>query len=251
MKAVSRRMVAALLFLRCADVAWAQTAEEVINRSLTAIGGRAALLKLKSRSMSGTITLSTPGGEITGSIEILDAVPNKSRSLVTADLAALGAGKLVRDQRFDGISGYVMDSLQGNHEITGNQLDHLRNGSFPHPFLNYKEMGTTAKLAGKEKFRERDAYLLIFEPASGSVVRQYIDAETYLPVSVVINVDVPQLGREVELTTELQDFRQVDGIKIPFRLKATSSVQDYTITFTKVEHNVRIDETLFSKPAAP
>ena len=73
----------------------------------------------------------------------------------------------------------MLDNLQGNRDITGNQLDNLRSGSFPHPFLNYKAMGTTAQLGGKEKVGERDAYLLIFEPTSGSVVRQYIDAETY------------------------------------------------------------------------
>jgi hypothetical protein len=52
----------------------------------------------------------------------------------------------------------------------------------------------------------------------------------------------------VEQTIEFLDYREVDGVKIPFRLAASSSVQNYTITFTKVEHNVRIDETLFSKP---
>lgn len=63
-----------------------------------------------------------------------------------------------------------------------------------------------------------------------------------------VKVEVPQLGQEVEQTTEFLDYREVDGIKLPFRLVATSSVQNYTVTFTKVEHNVRIDETLFSKP---
>ena len=30
------------------------------------------------------------------------------------------------DQRFDGTSGYVMDSLQRNRDITGNQLDNIQ-----------------------------------------------------------------------------------------------------------------------------
>ena len=251
MRVVLSRLVVALLLLGWTRVAWAQTADEVVDRCLTATGGRAALGKLKSRSMIGTITLSTPAGDIEGSVEILNAAPNKSRSLIKADLSAFGAGQLVFDQRFDGNSGYVIDTLQGNHDITGNQLDNLRAGSFPHPFLNYKAMGTTAQLSGKEKVGERDAYVVIFEPTSGSVVRQYIDAETYLPIQMVMKVDVPQLGREVEQTTEFLDYREVDGIKLPFRLQATSSVQNFTITITKVEHNVPIDETLFSKPPTP
>lgn len=251
MRAVSRRLAMASLLVGWAHLAGAQTADDVVNRSLTAIGGRAALGKLKTRSMTGTITLSTPAGDITGSVEILNAAPNKSRSLIKADLSALGAGQLTLDQRFDGNTGYAMDTLQGNRDITGNQLDNLRNSTFPHPFLNYKEMGTTAQLSGKEKVGEREAYVVIFDPTSGSAVRQYIDAETYLPVKVVMKVDVPQLGQEVEQTIEFLDYREVDGIKIPFRSTATSSVQNYTVTITKVEHNVRIDETLFSKPATP
>jgi hypothetical protein len=104
------------------------------------------------------------------------------------------------------------------------------------------------KLAGKEKVGDRDAYVLIFDPTSGSDVRQYIDAETYLPIKSVIRVDVPQLGGELEQTNEYLDYREVDGIKTPFRIKSTSSAQNFNVTVTKIEHNVTVDQSLFSKP---
>jgi hypothetical protein len=248
MRAVSTRVAVAFLLLASAHVASAQTADEVIEKALTASGGRTAFGKLKSRSASGTITLNTPAGDIEGSIELTNAAPNKTRTLIKADLTALGAGQLVVDQRFDGTAGYVLDSLQGNHDMTGSQLDLQRNSSFPHPFLNYKELGTAAKLIGKEKIGDREAYLLIFEPTSGPAVRQYIDTETWLPVRAVVKVDVPQLGREIEQTMDFFDYREVDGVKIAFRLRATSDVQNFTITLSKVEHNVQLDQTLFSKP---
>ena len=252
MGVVARRLsAAAVVLLACAHVGWAQTADAVVERSLTATGGRAALGKLKSRSTIGTITLSTPAGEIPGSVEIVNAAPNKSRSVIKADLSALGGGPMVLDQRFDGSTGYTLDTLQGNRDITGNQLDNLRNSSFPHPLLNYKEMGATVQLSGKEKVGDREAFVLIFDPTSGSAIRWYIDVETYLPMKVVMKTDVPQMGQEVELTTELLDYREVDGIKLPFLLKTTSPVTNYTITITKVEHNQRIDEALFSKPTTP
>ena len=200
--------------------------------------------------MTGTITLQTPGGDASGSVEVLNAAPNKSRSLIQIDLSSLGAGAFVLDTRFDGSSGYVMDNLQGNRVLSGNQLDNMRNSSFPHPFLTYKERGTSAQLAGREKVGERNAYLLIFEPTAGSTVREYIDAETYLPIKTLVKIEIPQLGREVEQTTEFFDFREVDGLKLAFRLTSSSSVQSYTITITKVEHNVSVDEALFSKPPA-
>jgi hypothetical protein len=151
MSLLSRRLVVTFLLVGWAPLVRAQTADEVIEKSLTAIGGRAALGKVKSQSITGTITLSTPAGDITGSVEVLNAAPNKSRSLIKADLSALGAGQLTVDQRFNGTSGYVMDTLQGNRDITGSQLEGMRNGSFPHPFLNYKEMGATARLSGKKR----------------------------------------------------------------------------------------------------
>jgi zinc protease len=251
MRTKARRLLWVLLILVCAPAASAQTASEVVDKCLTALGGRAALAKLTSRSAVGTITLSTPGGEVSGTVELFNQAPNKMRTLIKIDLSSLGAGQLVVDQRFDGTAGYVMDSLQGNHDITGNQLDNLRNSSFPSPLLNYKELGMNMQLGAKEKVGGRDAYVLILEPPSGSVVRQYVDAETYLPIQAVVKAFVPQLGQDLEQTTALRDYRTVDGVKLPFEVRTSSSVQSFTIVLTKVEHNVTIDGALFSKPANP
>src|ERR1700675_494459 len=111
--------------------------------------------------MKGTITGSTHVGDLTGPVEILIEVPNKSRTFVQMDLSGLGLGKFVQDQRFDEASGYVIDTMQGNRDITGEQLDAMKNAQFPSPLLNYKGMGTTVELAGKEKVGDRDAYVLI------------------------------------------------------------------------------------------
>jgi hypothetical protein len=233
-----------------AHTAAAQTADDVIERHLAAIGGRAALAKIASRSAQGTITLSTPAGDVSGTIETWNAAPNKSRTLIKVDLTAVGAGPTVFDQRFDGSSGYVVDSVQGSHEITGNQLDNMRGNSFPHPLLNYKASGASARLADSEQIGDRKALVLVIEPPSGSLVREYFDAETYLPIKSVMTVEVPQLGREVEQTTTFGDYREVDGIRLPFELSVTSAVQNYVVTFKTVQHNVPIDPALFSKPSA-
>ena len=251
MHRITRRLLVAVILLSWAHGASAQTAEDIVEKAVAAMGGRAALGKIKSRLTVGTITLSTPAGEISGTVEILNEAPNKSRSLIKADLSALGAGQLVLDQRFNGTSGYVLDSLQGNRDITGNQLDNLRNSAFPSGFLNYKEMGAFVRLVGKEKVGEHDTHVITFEPTAGSVVRQYIDAETYLPLKMSIKMDVPQLGQQVEQATEFFDYQVVDGITLPFQLRASSAIQNYVVTIAKVEHNVRVDETLFSKPAVP
>jgi zinc protease len=248
-KIVLKRVFIAVLFLGFAQTVLAQTADEVIEKHFAALGGRATLTKLKSRSMRGTITVPTPVGEISGLIEVLNQEPNKSRTFIELDLAAVGGpGKMIQDQRFDGTTGYVIDSLQGNRDITGQQLDAMKNGSFPNPLLNYKEAGTTVELSGKEKLGERDAYVLVIKFKNGIAARQYIDAETYLPVKQVTKVNVPQIGQDIEQTTEMSDFRDVDGVKMPFRIKTSSSLQTIDVRISQVQHNIQIDQALFSKP---
>jgi outer membrane lipoprotein-sorting protein len=228
--------------------AWAQTADEVIEKHLTALGGREALGKITSRTMTGTIALSTPAGEVTGTIQVFGKAPNKTRSLIKVDLSQFGIGELVVDQRFDGTAGYVLDSMNGNRDITGNQLDNMRNAVFPTPFLTYKEHGSKVELLGKEKVGDRDAYVLQVTPKSGSSSKQYFDAETYMLLKTLTTVNVPQLGRDVEQTGEFADYRAVDGVKLAHTVKSTNPVQAFTITMTAVEHNKEIDDASFAKP---
>jgi hypothetical protein len=248
MSAVTRKLILAILVLAWSQLASAQTADEVIEKHLAAIGGRAALAKLKSRSMTGTIAISTPVGELSGPVEITNMAPNKLRTLIKLDLTAVGAGEMTVDQRFDGTAGFVADSMQGNRDITGDQLEGMRNATFPTPFLDYKERGVTVELGAKEKVGAREAFVLTVKPKTGAAVRQFIDAESYLPLRVVTKVEVPQMGT-VEQTSDFSDLREVDGVKVPFTIKSSSAAQSFTITLTKVEHNGKVDETLFSKPA--
>lgn len=247
MRILTQRLATVVLVLGWAHAASAQTADEIIEKSIAAMGGRAAMQKLKTRQMAGTMMLSTPAGDIAGTIEITNALPNKTRTVIKADLSALGAGQLVIDQRFDGTAGYVLDSLQGNREITGSELDNMKANGFPHPFLDYKAQGISVKLNPKEKIGDRDAFVLQFETAAGSVIRQFVDAETYLPAQTVLKVNLPQMG-EMEQTGRPSDYRDVDGVKVPFKLQVATSMNGFTITISKIENNVAVDEKLFVRP---
>jgi outer membrane lipoprotein-sorting protein len=248
MKMLVRSLVVTGLFLGCAQALSAQTANEIVEKHLAALGGRAALGKVTSRSMTGTIVLSTPGGEISGPFEVLNQAPNKARTFITLDLTALGAGKIVYDERFDGTSGYVIDSMQGNRDLTGDQLANLQNETFPTPFLGYKERGATVELAGKEKVGDREAYHLILRPKSGPAMHRYLDAESYLEVRITMTMSAPQVG-EFEQALDFHDYRSVDGVQVPFKVTGTSSFQTFTVSIAKVEHNHTIDPALFAKPA--
>src|SRR6266498_2142366 len=68
MKTLLRGTASVLLLLSWAGTSLAQTADEIIEKNLTASGGRAAIAALKSRVMTGAITLSTPVGDLAGTI---------------------------------------------------------------------------------------------------------------------------------------------------------------------------------------
>ena len=252
MRAIHRGvLLLGTLVLMGAAAASAQTAptvEEIIEKSLAAVGGREALARVTSRSASGTMSLPTPGGDLSGSIDILNEVPNKIRSLVKLDASAMGGGVIVVDERFDGSSGYVMDTMQGNSAMTGSRLEYMRNAIFPSPFVDYKARDAKVELAGKEKLADRDVFALVMTPATGPALRLLIDAATYLPVKMSVTMDLPQMG-SVEQSFEFSDFRDVDGVKVAFVLKGMTGPVPFTVTLTKVEHNVKIDPSLFVKPA--
>ncbi len=113
--------IVATVIVSRAEVAYPQTADDIVEKHLAAIGGRAALEKVTSRVTIGTISASTPGGDLTGSIEVYNKAPNKSRTFVKIDASQFGLGQIVQDQRFNGTTGYAVDTLNGNREITGDQ----------------------------------------------------------------------------------------------------------------------------------
>ena len=52
---------------------------------------------------------------------------------------------------------------------------------------------------------------------------------------------------------DYEDYRDVDGLKLPFTIRVTSidSFYNSTRTFTEIKLNVPIDESKFNKPPAP
>ena len=249
MKRALRHVIAGVALMLWAIPSLAQSADEIIEKHLAATGGRAALSKVTSRVSNGTITVTTPIGDLKGTIELYQKKPNKTRTLIKLDATALGGGQIVSDQRFDGALGYVIDSFQGNRDITGDQLDAMKSGGFPTPFLNYKESGMTAALGNREKVDTRDVYVIQLTPKAGPGVKTFFDAENFMLVRTILTITVPQLGGPIEQVVDFSDFRDVDGIKIPYVTKSSNPVQTVLATVTEVKQNTDIDDSSFVKPA--
>lgn len=241
---------AALLatFALVATTASAQPVEEIIEKAIAASGGREALAKVTSREVTGTMTLTTPGGDVAGTIAVLNQAPNKMHTVITLDLSAAGAGTMTVDQRFDGTNGFATNTMQGDTPVTSSQLDTWRNAIFPSPLLDYKARNTKIELTGKDKIGDDEAYVLLVTPQKGPPSRIWVDARTYHQVKAVSTIEVPDAGM-VEQAITLSDFRQVDGVQVPFKFVGSSAAQSFTVVVTKVEHNVKVDPSRFARPA--
>lgn len=244
--------VAVTLTMLSAGQAQAQTGDEVVEKYLAAIGGRAALAKLESRIARGTMTVSMQGIEVSGPFEQYSKAPNKARTFSRFDLSQVSGGtvsEVIVDSRCDGKNGFVSNTMQGDRDLSGSQLQTMLNSSiFPSPLLNYKEAGGKVELQGKDKLGDRAVYVVLYTPKAGYPFREYFDAENCQLLRVVVKVDAPELGGESEQTVDLRDYREVDGVKVPFAQTVTNSTRSVSITLQSIEHNKPIDEAMFSKP---
>ena len=245
---MTRFLVAtAVLLTLGTSAALAQSADEIVEKHLAAMGGREALGRVRTRVSTGTVRVETAVGPISGTVEAFAKAPNKSRSLVTLDLSSLGAGTFINDQRFDGTTGYIIDTLNGNRDITGSQLEAMRNNGFPTVWLDYRARGLTIVLTGQETLAGGAAYVLEVTPKIGPRARAWVDAETLMLVKTSVPLESTPAG-PVEQVTEYGDFRTVDGVKVPFSVKSTTSGQTVTAVLTDVKHNVEVDDAGFLKP---
>jgi hypothetical protein len=62
-----------------------------------------------------------------------------------------------------------------------------------------------------------------------------------------VRVNSAQLGGEVDQYQDLSDYRDVSGIKVPFRAVNSGAGQTVRIVFSKIENNVPIDDSVFAK----
>ncbi len=204
------------------------TLDLILEKYIRALGGRAAIEKLKTRVCTGRFVddLSWTDPHIkTYPLKALAEVPDKW-------ITTLQVSKGIEQNGFDGKIGWKVnpDRIERDDRMRRSWLGYLLNPQgalrirdyFPGMILKTKEM-----LSGRSVFAVKNKTEKIL----------YFDVETCL-LSWIGNA------------WELRDYRKVDGVQFPFRISTSRKGGESYFAFDTIEHNVPIEDEQFAIPAA-
>jgi len=214
------------------------TGDQLLDKYVQAPGGAAAIEKITSRVMKGTIDfagMSLP-------IDIYAKDPEKRISFThTRDGDSVTA--------FNGHEGWLGMPGGQVREMRGNDLDGAAIDADLHLATHLKQMFSEIQVRGTEKVGDHETYLVVGRREGKPPIRLYFDEQTGLLVRLM-RFGETALGR---LPTQIDyaDYRDTDGVKIPYRWTLARPNGRFTIQLSEVKQNIPVDDGKFTKPAAP
>lgn len=219
-------------------------ADEVLAAYVNALGGRAALEKVTSRTAKGTFEVL--GVALSGAAEMYAKAPNKTLTVLTVPK------QTELREGFDGAVGWSKDPDEGVVDKAGMELGTaVRDADFYQPlklrsqYPNLFSRGA-AKVslykANGERGGERDV-IALEAPRNRTPRLFYFDATTGL----LVRVEERDQTNKVLNAFEYDDYRDVDGVKLPFVIHHIEDAH-FIIRLTEIKQNVALDDTVFVKP---
>ena len=214
----------------------AQTADEIINKYIDAIGGREKVSQVKSVYIEGD----------------MDIMNNKAPS-VTYIVNGKGyknevdfnGAKIITAYTDNG--GWTLNPMAGQTTPTPVPEDVLKSGRLQldaaGPLFNYAAKGNKVEFLGKEE----GGYKLKLTTSLNTEILFFIDTASYQVVKTVTNI--PANGQQIEMTVENSDFRKTDfGTVMPYTMKLNFPGLTITNTSNKIVINKEIDKAVFEMP---
>ncbi|HEY0322115.1 MAG TPA: c-type cytochrome [Pyrinomonadaceae bacterium] len=216
------------------------TAAQVVDKYLQAIGGRAAAERLKTRVMKGSI-IGTDGERIPFEVHLQS--PGKVLTIITSQQGAV-------TQALNGATGW-MKTAKEQRELRPNEISRFRSVAQTFEAVQVKEAAPSMKVTGREKVGDREAYVVVYPVDERRTQRLYFDTQTGLLLRVITYTNTV-LGR-IPSQTDFEDYRDVDGVKLPFTLRQSSvdSRSDTTRKFDEMKANIPENDAQFNPPPAP
>jgi len=217
------------------------SADEIFSKYAAAVGGQTAIDKLKSRTTKGTI-IQANGNSF--QFELSQAAPDKFYLLVTTQQGTVERG-------FNGQVGWEK-TARGVREVTGTELINFKTTNGLFSLLKLKEQYSKPPRVRKDKLGDREVYIVDGTTTDNRRMRLYFDATSGLLLRRTTTM--PTIVGIIPDQIELEDYRDVDGLKFPFTLRAATlevGNPTSTRTFTEVKLNVPVDESKFNMPEPP
>ncbi len=215
------------------------TADQILDKYVQSLGGAERVAALTSFSARGTLSgFNTSGNE--APIEILAKAPNQRvETIRTLEGTSV--------KTYDGRTAWAAEdwrplplmTLTGGN-LEGARVDALT--SFPATI----RQGFSRWQAGSTTVGDRPVQVLQGTNAGQNPVNFYFDASGLLVRVVRWNKTLVGI---VPTQIDYSDYRDVAGVKMPFKILVTWTNGQNTILLTDVQPNVAIDAARFTRPA--
>lgn len=156
-------------------------------------------------------------------------------------------------QVYDGTHGWKLRPFLNRSDVEPFTPEEMKSeaekGALDGPLVDYAAKGTRVELEKVEPVEGRPAYKLKLTLQSGRVQRIWIDTHSFLDVKVE---GIPRRmdGKLHDVWVYQRDFREVDGLMMPFVLE--TAVEGFPGThkmlIEKATVNPRLDDARFARP---
>lgn len=246
-----------LLFLFIAAFSFvaanAQTADEVINKYITAAGGKEKLEGITTLQYLQVVSIPSPQGNIDMNIITIKEKGKLFRNQMSNEMVG-DSYALVTDTAtwirkpanpFTGEEGGVEKMKAEDLKGVSSSLQLDCAGFFPE-LVNYAAKGYTATLDGDKKINGRESYKLKLKKDKAETIF-FIDKETGLVNSYTLKGDAvaamgSMMGNETsEISIDFDNYQEVKGIKFPGVMKITTVMGEMSIPIKDVKINEVVD----------
>lgn len=202
------------------------TTQQIADKYIAFLGGKAAVEKIKTISQKGKINMMNMEGEF----EAMYGLPDKSASLIKI------MGVEIKTA-FDGTKGYVSQMGQ-KIDFTEDQIGALKGYNTVFPVLGtaFKD----SKVTGEVKENGKTLYKVQNAKAKRT---EFFDASTGALVKTEVTVSTPQ--GDTLSTLNYKEYKAFDGVQIPTVVETSAGPQTFVTTLSMVEFNKDLGATAF------
>jgi photosynthetic reaction center cytochrome c subunit len=213
--------------------------EELLDKYLAAVGGAGAVEKITSRVQKGKLLAF--GGQ-TFPADIYSQAPYRRISFMH-----LQGGDSVT--AFDGQRGWLSVPGRPAHMMSASENDAARLDAdlqFP---MHVKTLYPKYTIESGEKIDGHDTYLVQGQAEDRPPLRLYFDKQSNLLVRLIRYAQSPLGLNPTQI--DYADFREADGVKVPFRWTLARPGNRFTIQVEEMKQNVPVDDAKFAAPPPP